>query len=141
MKHIIFTDEWNKDFFSNAYIGYVSSVATERELYTELSNILQFPSYFGKNWDALDELYRDFNWIEDEEIVIVHNDLSELSLNDLKTYIGIIVNSIDFWNHYLNDPHTLLYVFPKSEKRKIVDIIHECMQTCVFEFRLKIEDL
>lgn len=33
-------------------IGYVPPVVTERELYTELSNILQFPSYFGKDWDA-----------------------------------------------------------------------------------------
>lgn len=141
MKHILFTDGWNKDCLSNTYIGYIPSVATKRDLFTKLSGILQFPSYFGKNWDALDELYRDFSWIKDEEIVIVHKNLSKLPLDDLRIYMSIIVNSLDFWNHYLNDPHTLLYVFPKSEERKVVDILHECMQTCVFEFHLKIEEL
>lgn len=141
MKYIIFTDELNKDCLSNTYIGYVPSVATKRELYTELSDTLRFPSYFGENWDALDELYRDFSWIEDEKIVIVHKDLSKLPLNDLRIYMQTIVNSLDFWNYYLNDPHALLYVFPKSEEKKITDIICECMQTCFFEFHLKIEDL
>lgn len=141
MKHIIFTEEWNEACLSDAYTGYVSSISTERELYIELSGVLKFPSYFGKNWDALDELYRDFSWIEDEKIVIVHKDLSKLPLNDLSIYMEIIVNSLDFWNHYLHEPHALLYIFPKSEEKKITDIIHECMRTCLFEFHLKEEEL
>lgn len=141
MKHIIFTEEWDRDYLSNAYIGYIPSVATESELYTQLSDILQFPSYFGKNWDALDELYRDFSWIENKNIVIVHKGLAQLPLNELKIYIGIVLNSVDLWNHYLNHPHSILYVFPKSEERMIVNIIHECMDTCFFEFNLKVEDL
>lgn len=141
MKHIIFTDEWKKDCLSNTYIGYIPSVATKRELFTKLSDNLQLPSYFGENWDALDELYRDFSWIEDEKIVVLHKDLSKLPLVDLRKYIGIIVNSIDFWNHYLNDPYTLIYVFPKSDERQILEILDECMQTSTFEFHLKMEDL
>lgn len=141
MKHIIFTDEWKKDCLSNTYIGYIPSVATKRELFTKLSDNLQLPSYFGENWDALDELYRDFSWIEDEKIVVVHKDLSKLPLIDLRIYIGIIVDSIDFWNHYLSDPHTLIYVFPKSDERQIIEILDECMQTSTFEFHLKMEDL
>ena len=41
-----------------------SAAITEKEdLMSALSGALEFPDYFGGNWDALDEVLRDLAWI------------------------------------------------------------------------------
>lgn len=141
MKHIKFIEEIDAAFSSSAYVGYIPFIATEGDLFTVLSENLHFPDYFGENWDALDELYRDFSWIENDEIVIIHKELSQFHSSKLKIYIGIVLNCLDFWHHYLNDPHEVLFVFPKSEEGRITSIINECMQSDFFQFDLSMDDL
>ena len=34
-----------------------------------------FPSYFGKNWDALYDCLTDLRWLKEKNILIVHDDL------------------------------------------------------------------
>jgi hypothetical protein len=44
---------------------------TTADLFDELSAALQFPSYFGDNWDAVDECLTDLEWLPGEAYVIV----------------------------------------------------------------------
>jgi hypothetical protein len=37
-----------------------SLVRTERQLLNELGKVLVFPEYYGVNWDAFNECFRDF---------------------------------------------------------------------------------
>jgi RNAse (barnase) inhibitor barstar len=36
---------------------------TTDELFSEFSSRLDFPDYFGRNWDALDETLADLSWL------------------------------------------------------------------------------
>lgn len=58
------------------------NVLDKAELLTAVGEALQFPSYYGHNWDALEEMLRDLSWLpaagyviflEDFEGVAAHN--------------------------------------------------------------------
>lgn len=70
-----------------------------------------FPDYFGNNWDALNDCLRDFSWIQQKRIVIVHRDLP-LSGNEkeLLVYLEILKDALRSW--YSSEQHKLLVIFP-----------------------------
>jgi RNAse (barnase) inhibitor barstar len=43
------------------------------DLLLEIAQALQFPDYFGVNWDALDECLRDMSWWDGPVVVILDN--------------------------------------------------------------------
>ena len=90
MNGLFFTDKINECLDSKAFIAHIAPVSDELDLFTKLSNALHFPDYFGKNWDALIDLYYDFHWILEKDIIIFHESLSGLSEQELKTYLQIV---------------------------------------------------
>jgi RNAse (barnase) inhibitor barstar len=44
---------------------------TEANLYDEFGAALQFPDYFGENWDALNECITDLSWVPAQRYVLV----------------------------------------------------------------------
>jgi len=52
------------------------SIRSKQKLFAVLADKLRFPTYFGHNWDALEECLRDLSWLpEMQSIAIVHEDL------------------------------------------------------------------
>ena len=50
-------------------------IRSKHKLFAILADKLRFPTYFGWNWDACEELLRDLSWLPGQPIVIVHEDL------------------------------------------------------------------
>ena len=86
------------------------------DLFLNLSKALVFPNYFGENWDALCEVYRDFDWISNNDIVIIHEDLSLLDEYDFRMYLKIIKIPLSFWAGF-ND-HSVCFIFSEKEKNE-----------------------
>lgn len=57
MNGLFFTDNINECLNSKAFIAHIAPVSNKLDLFTKLSKALHFPDYFGKNWDALIDLY------------------------------------------------------------------------------------
>jgi RNAse (barnase) inhibitor barstar len=87
----------------------------------------RFPDYFGRNWDALLDCLRDFSWIADRRIVIVHEDLPlRDSPEECRTYLEILHQAATDWSEPRAGPflrpladwpyveHELLAAFPTS---------------------------
>jgi RNAse (barnase) inhibitor barstar len=64
---------------------------SKEDLLQELAEKARFPSYFGKNWDALYDCLNDLSWIEGSKLVLVQaSSLDYLSDHDIRTYLSIL---------------------------------------------------
>lgn len=93
-----------------------SKINTEEELLAEYSDKLKFPDYFGFNWDALWDCLCDLSWIECESIVLIHEDIPQLSLKEQRIYLKILNDLLQrrIWLH-----HEVAVVFPETCKGEV----------------------
>jgi len=57
--------------------GSVAAVRTDQDLFAVVSAAMQFPDYFGRNWDALDECLGDMDWLPSGGYLLVLHDATE----------------------------------------------------------------
>jgi len=110
LKFINNSQSYNPD---DAFIVHFSGINSKDELLKQYNEKLLFP-YFGFNWDALFDMLRDFHWIKEEKVVLVHDDLPKLTESDLKIYLEVLAYSVKDWKE--GEEHSLEVVFPKSVK-------------------------
>ena len=77
---------------------------TRAGFFREISAAMQFPAYFGENWDALSECLRDLNeWLSFKAITIVIDDYDRLfgsgqkAARDRETMRGVFEDAAAFW--------------------------------------------
>ncbi len=52
----------------------VADVENTEDLLSTLAQAMQFPEYFGMNWDALDECLRDMSWLPAKGYILFFRD-------------------------------------------------------------------
>lgn len=71
------------------------------ELFHEFSSALQFPYYFGKNWDAFDECISDLDWLKCNIFILFITGIELLLKNEdpkeFDTFLSIINSTIHGW--------------------------------------------
>lgn len=76
-------------------------------LFDEFAAAMQFPYYFGENWQAFDECLADLEWIKaDSYILIITNSESVLSEEDEDKYsifIGALHRVAEEWGQAINN--------------------------------------
>lgn len=82
------------------------------ELFDELERKLEFP-YFGRNWDALNDLLLDLFWIKEKHIIIAHPVYPHLNKECWNIYLEILEECIDLYKRYDNGQR-LYIVFPEK---------------------------
>jgi hypothetical protein len=74
---------------------------TEQGLFDELSAALQFPYYFGENWDALSECINDLEWLPAKAYLLVITDallvLTGEPATELATFARILKRTCTEW--------------------------------------------
>jgi len=98
---------------SSTFIGKLNDeILSVPKLIYDLSSALSFPTYFGKNWDALFDCLCDFHWINERNIVIFHSRVPSLSASDLNIYIDILKDACLRWTKSNGNDHKLWIVMP-----------------------------
>jgi len=77
----------------NDLVVQIPSNLDKSQLLDALKEGLQFPAYFGNNWDALADVMRDLQWLP-KRVAIVHNGMPALSEKDLKIYLEILQEAV-----------------------------------------------
>lgn len=71
---------------------------SKEDLLQALAQKARFPSYFGKNWDALYDCLNDLSWIQESKVVLVQaSGLDHLSDHDIRTYLSILIETARRW--------------------------------------------
>jgi len=117
-QYFFFLDD---NIYDNLFVRIPAEIKTREELFSVLSEKLNFPEYFGQNWDALHDLLRDFSWISQHTVILAHTDipLAEPALQ--KTYLEILRDSVSDWKP--GEAHKLVVTFPSSLQRKISELL------------------
>jgi RNAse (barnase) inhibitor barstar len=96
-------------------------VKSEDELFEELYKKLNFPDYFGFNWNAVYDCLRDFHWIQNKGIVLIHTEIPQIEENDLKVYLEILKDAVQDWQ--TDEEHYLEVIFPKSSEDALKSVV------------------
>lgn len=64
---------------------------TKQALFDEVAAALQFPVYFGENWDALNECLIDLNWLPRGAVVLLITEADELPRHLDKEFIPFLM--------------------------------------------------
>jgi len=74
-----------------------SEVDSKQKLMSEFEKKLEFPEYFGRNWDALKDCLCDFSWTDSNGFVFVIPCLPNLTLYETYILLHILYESRVIW--------------------------------------------
>jgi hypothetical protein len=98
-------------------------ITNTQQLLKILFERLKLPSYFGFNWNALEECLRDFHWINEHNVILIHKDLPVLIHTDTKIYLDVLDECVRHWR--AKEGHNLEVIFPKAYRPEIERISNE----------------
>jgi RNAse (barnase) inhibitor barstar len=73
---------------------------TVERLHDEVGAALQFPAYYGENWDAMDECLRDLSWSPAGALLLVLLDVQSVlpdSDDALRQFLNVLSWAEDGW--------------------------------------------
>jgi len=108
----------------NSFVAIIpKEISSKRELHNALDTALNFPEYYGSNWDALDECLRDFEWISQQSVILIHQDLPTLDQLSMTIYLDILLYAIAKW--YESEKHKFKVMFPEDYRKQIESTIRK----------------
>jgi RNAse (barnase) inhibitor barstar len=107
---------------SDALVARVAGdIHTSQQLFDLLYRVLSLPGYFGFNWNALFDCLRDFHWVNERVVLIVHDDVPVLAPSEMKIYLEVLRDAVVDWKP--GEAHALQVVFDEKERARIQDAL------------------
>jgi hypothetical protein len=107
----------------NALVGIIEAgISDSARLLRSIASTLDFPAYFGCNWNALYDCLRDFHWTEKKHIFLFHRDVPPLSPQELHTYLGILRDAAADWKP--DESHLLHVGFEERDKELVLSVLN-----------------
>lgn len=70
-------------------------MTTEAGVFDELAAALQFPDYFGHNWNALSDCIRDLSWLPAPAYVLLVNSATQLLSDGREGALTVLVRTLE----------------------------------------------
>jgi len=89
------------DVIADAVRGRALDVAeislAKEHLFKAFASALEFPAWFGQNWDALEDCLGDLSWraAEGHVLLVLHHD--RLPKDDLGVLLDVLASSAEYW--------------------------------------------
>lgn len=75
----------------------LAGAADKDRLIASIAAALQFPAWFGGNWDALEDCLCDLSWMDGAGQVLLFEGAEELPLVERGTLVDILASAATFW--------------------------------------------
>jgi hypothetical protein len=72
-------------------------VGGKAALLESIAKALDFPDWFGENWDALEDCLTDLSWREAAGYVLVFEGIGALPADERGTLIDVLASTAQFW--------------------------------------------
>jgi hypothetical protein len=73
----------------------VVAIDARENLFDSMARALGFPDWFGRNWDALEDLLGDLSWRKGEGHVLIFNGYP--AGEELGTLLDVLASSAEYW--------------------------------------------
>ena len=75
----------------------LNDVRGKEALMARIAGTLAFPSWFGANWDALEDCLTDLSWHEGQGHVLVFEGFQFLPADELGVLLDVLITAAEFW--------------------------------------------
>lgn len=75
----------------------LEGVATKEALLQRIARALEFPAWFGGNWDALEDCLADLSWLEADGYVLLVEGAAGLPADERGVLEDILASSAAYW--------------------------------------------
>lgn len=94
-----------------AHLFYIDgqAVSNKAEFLHACAKAMDFPDYFGANWDAFEDLLTDLEWIAADRYLVLYSDPEAFAQQDAaewSTAVDILQGAVEYWA----ETETPLYV-------------------------------
>ena len=118
-RELIFSDNLGRYFREDDRLVHIPKKLDKNALLNYLAKALNFPTYFGENWDALYDCLSSMDWFSEPRVILVHDGLPDLNSENLMTYLGILIEVKEFRKERcgedLDTYPELVVMFPHSD--------------------------
>lgn len=98
------------------------SIDNKNSLFKEIAIALEFPDYFGKNWDALTDCLRDLEWIPSSGYVVTFDNIGKLvklAREEFQTFLEIVGFVASSYWFSKGIPFYVILIANKKQKKEI----------------------
>ena len=104
-----------------------SHCKTPANLFAEFAQALEFPDYFGHNWDALEECLADLEWLPAKGYILLITDAGRVlpDEDEYETFLEILRDAGEAWGNGQAEmgtrratPFHVLFTVSEQEKAK-----------------------
>jgi hypothetical protein len=88
------------------------SITSHEAFLADVSRRLQFPAYFGQNWDAFEECIRDLDWLPARGYVLVLDGFDWFARSDPKNWkigLDVLEEAVNTWSRTRTPMYVLLH--------------------------------
>ncbi len=90
------------------------AVARKPQLLQSIAKALDFPDWFGGNWDALEDCLTDLSWRKAGGHVLVFEGIGTLPADERGTLIDVLASATEFWAQQ-GKPFFAVFIDPGHE--------------------------
>ncbi len=98
---------------SNSFLIDGNVITNKESFFKEFAKKLQFPEYFGSNWDGFYDCITDLSWIkEDGGYLIIYENFFNFQSNDSENWKianSILFEAVDYWKQQ-NQPMIIMFL-------------------------------